>query len=472
MGSHDASSDSDEEEQAIELGPLHAIAGTESPLFREDGQKSDSSGVLYVVAPHNNNNQGGTMHHASRLVRADDSFHDDDDNDDNESLIEDEDPSIWDDAKDVLQLGAPIFVCMLSYVGMKTTDTVLLGHVSASALSASALSDLWTMSTGVLFEGRVLGVLCGQAVGAGNPKLAGIYLQVSYVWLSALSVFVVVAWNVTEYVWLASGQPADLARDAGYYSRILSLSIPGRVAFSQLSQFFLSQRIFRPEVTSSIFAMSLNLVLGLFFVLGVGLPGFDGLGFRACPWVTTAAEYGPFFFFWIVFCHYQQLHTTCWGGWSREDITKERMWSFAKLYFPAALSVSSDFWRMGVVGWVAAKLGQVEVGIFTISYRIMWITLVMVGSLSSATSIKMGILLGQGNWQRARQAVAIEKLLVTLGRTSEVFWMGFVARMAIGYAMLVLLYGYTAWKSDWVRYAEIAQERSEVPADADDDAKT
>jgi MATE family multidrug resistance protein len=368
---------------------------------------------------------------------------------------------------------------------IKTTDTVLLGHVSTEALSASALSDLWTMSTGVLFEGRVLGVLCGQAVGAGNPKLAGIYLQVSYVWLSVLSVLVVVAWNVTEYVWLAFGQPADLARDAGYYSRILSLSIPGRVAFSQLSQFFLSQRIFRPEVSSSIFAMSLNLVLGLFFVLGIpSLGNFHGLGFRACPWVTTAAEYGPFFFFWIVFCHYQQLHAPCWGGWSRQEITKERMWSFAKLYFPAALSVSSDFWRMGVVGWVAAKLGQVEVGIFTISYRIMWITLVMVGSLSSATSIKMGLLLGQGNWQRARQAgyvgifvslfiissisctmlhqlpffvtiftrdetflahfeatrwpfvatlflmnfsVAIEKLLVSLGRTSEVFWMGFVA---------------------------------------------
>ena len=34
---------------------------------------------------------------------------------------------------------------------MKTTDTALLGHVSARALSAAALSDLWTMCTGVYY---------------------------------------------------------------------------------------------------------------------------------------------------------------------------------------------------------------------------------------------------------------------------------------------------------------------------------
>ena len=42
---------------------------------------------------------------------------------------------------------------------MKTTDTALLGHVSADALAAAALSDLWTMCTAVLIQGRILSVL-------------------------------------------------------------------------------------------------------------------------------------------------------------------------------------------------------------------------------------------------------------------------------------------------------------------------
>lgn len=63
------------------------------------------------------------------------------------SLVDEEedDPTLLQDAKDTLFLGVPIFLAMLSWVGMKTTDSALLGHVSADALAAAALSDLWTM---------------------------------------------------------------------------------------------------------------------------------------------------------------------------------------------------------------------------------------------------------------------------------------------------------------------------------------
>jgi len=62
------------------------------------------------------------------------------------SLVDEEDDqSLLQDAKDTLVLGVPIFLAMLSWVGMKTTDSALLGHVSADALAAAALSDLWTM---------------------------------------------------------------------------------------------------------------------------------------------------------------------------------------------------------------------------------------------------------------------------------------------------------------------------------------
>lgn len=76
--------------------------------------------------------------------------------------------TILDDIYDTIRLGLPIFMAMLSWVGMKTTDSALLGHVSADALAAAALSDLWTMVTGVLIQARVLSVLCGAAVGAGK----------------------------------------------------------------------------------------------------------------------------------------------------------------------------------------------------------------------------------------------------------------------------------------------------------------
>ena len=58
--------------------------------------------------------------------------------------------NILEDIIDTFHLAVPIFISRVSYVGLKTTDTALLGHVSGKALSAAALSDLFTICTAVL----------------------------------------------------------------------------------------------------------------------------------------------------------------------------------------------------------------------------------------------------------------------------------------------------------------------------------
>lgn len=70
-----------------------------------------------------------------------------------------------------------VYIISLSHYDHSMTYVIVFycieGHLSQDALAASALSDLWTMATSVLLSGRILGVLIGGAVGAGNPKLAG-----------------------------------------------------------------------------------------------------------------------------------------------------------------------------------------------------------------------------------------------------------------------------------------------------------
>eukprot|EP00934_Nitzschia_sp_Nitz4_P005498 Nitzschia sp. Nitz4//scaffold378_size14206//7680//9369//NITZ4_008950-RA/size14206-snap-gene-0.7-mRNA-1//1//CDS//3329549696//5488//frame0 len=447
-------------------------------------------------------------------------------------------PSLVEDAWDTLLIGVPIFISRLSFVGMKTTDSALLGHVSQEALSASALSDLWTMCSQVLINGRILGVLVGGAVGAGNPKLAGIYLQVSLVILSGLAVIVFIAWNMTEFVWLKFGSDPQISQMAGYYASTLSSAIPAILIFGQLSQFFSAQRIMHPEVVSASVGLALNLVLGLVFVLGFPIPGFNGYQFWACPIVTASVSYFGLFTLFVVYIWIQQLHAPAWGGWNWNEVTWDRIATFCKLYFPAAMSSASDFWRVGVIGAMAARLGEVEVAV------IMWIALTMVGALAGASAINMTMRLGKNDPYGARQAgyvgialstfilvlvsagilirsdwfgriftndeefltmfdecslpftltlffmnfsVTVEVVLYSMGRTSELFWMGFVASwfgqvpgvfllttywrsdlvglysgMALGYFGLCILYGALALRSDWVEQARLAQTRSET----------
>jgi len=413
--------------------------------------------------------------------------------------------TVLEDAIDILGLAVPIFITSFSWVGKKTTDTGLLGHLNQEALAASALSDLWTMTTSVLLSGRILGVLVGGAVGAGNPKLAGIYLQVSYVVLFALSIFVFLAWNVTEQVWLWFGSDPEISRMAGYYARVLSFSIPGQIAFGQLSQYFSSQRIMHPEVNASSMGLVANLVFGLIFVLGWPIPGFEGFGFAACPIVTSAITYVQLAFVLVVYVFYQKLHEECWPGFKFSEITWVRIKTFSDLYFPAALSSSSDFWRVAVIGSVAANLGEVEVAVFNTAYRIMWIALIFVVSISAAASINMSIRLGKNDPKGAKQAgeisigmamcvlfllvslillknrwfgliftndeeflelfaecafpfsislffmnmsVVIERIPYTMGRTKEVFWMGFIASWAGQVPAVLFLTKY--WRNDLI----------------------
>lgn len=146
--------------------------------------------------------------------------------------------------------------------------------------------------------------------------------------------------------------------------------------------------------------------------------------------------------------------------------------------------MASDFWRVAVVGAIAASLGELEVAVFNTSYRIMWIVLIMVNAFSSAAGIKMSQRLGNMDPKGAKQAgevgillsflvltaiiggvylearafglifthdeeflelfegtrlpfcctlflmnmsVAIERIPYSMGRTKEVFWMGLIA---------------------------------------------
>jgi MATE family multidrug resistance protein len=246
-----------------------------------------------------------------------------------------EDDGIWSDVKDTFFLGIPIFLSMLSWTAMKTTDSALLGHVSADALAAAALSDLWTMSTGVLIQGRVLGILVGAAVGAGNPKLGGIYLQVSLVILGSILFVVFGCWWVTERVWLAFGSDPTIAHMAGFYARVLAFSLPAQLVFSQISQFFSSQKIMHPEVNATAAAVAANLILGLVFVLGIPVPGWRGFGFAACPVVTLLVVYVQLLVMWYVYIHKKRLHEPCWDGWSLREITWSRIRVFCELYIPA-----------------------------------------------------------------------------------------------------------------------------------------
>ena len=161
---------------------------------------------------------------------------------------------------------------------MKAIDTALLGHLSEEGTqypSAVAASDLWTSSTGVMIQGRVLAMFVGQAVGAGTPEMCGVWLQVSLACLVPLAVIPMILWcTMTSSILPIITADTSLVSPGTLYAGILALGIPGRVIYSQVSQYLTARHVMYPTTVSALVAMVTNLGLGLFFILG--LPQLSG----------------------------------------------------------------------------------------------------------------------------------------------------------------------------------------------------
>eukprot|EP01062_Namystynia_karyoxenos_P005879 TRINITY_DN12031_c0_g1_i1.p1 TRINITY_DN12031_c0_g1~~TRINITY_DN12031_c0_g1_i1.p1 ORF type:complete len:533 (+),score=119.83 TRINITY_DN12031_c0_g1_i1:56-1600(+) len=308
-------------------------------------------------------------------------------------------PSFAEESAWIFRQAAALFISQVSWVAMKSTDSAVLGHVGTRYLSASSVSDFWTMSTGVFIQGRVLGTFCGNAYGAGNYALVGVWLQVSYAVLAVILIPVLALWLLTEPLLKLVGEDDQISGDAGYYAMVLAAALPVRILFSQVTQFFTAQGLTKPAAQAAPIIMFLNLVLGIVVVLGWPIPHWGGLGFKACPVITAGLEYLQILLVWYVFCHRQRLHEKCWTGWSWECIKHDnysRVKRYLRMYVPAAFSIASDFWRMAFIGGVATWIGKDEAAVFNTSYRILWIALIFVGAVVGAVGIKLGQQLGKG----------------------------------------------------------------------------
>jgi Na+-driven multidrug efflux pump len=314
--------------------------------------------------------------------------------------------------------------------------------------------------------------------------------------------------------------------------------------------------------------------------LGLGRPRSKPF-FEACPIVTLVVTYGQLIFMYLVYIHIECLHKECWPGWNTAEITWGRIKTYSELYFPSALSSASDFWRVAVIGGVAARMGEQEVAVYNTAYRITWLSIVFVVAMAGASSTIMCLRLGRNDPSGARQAgyvgvgmsftvlvvlsifilvksrwfgliftndedflllfeeasvpftaflffmdatLVLEQIPYTMGRTRDVFWMGFTASwgfqvpavvlltrhwrddlvglytgMAIGNFLLTIIYSFVvvrrsvsveikelssphvfllqaapplnvepkcriSFRSDWVKYAELTQLRSESTA--------
>src|SRR5688500_19561696 len=109
----------------------------------------------------------------------------------------------------MLRLAVPVVIIQVGMMAMGVVDTVMVGHISAQALAAVALGNLYFFTLAVFAMGTlmVLDPVVAQAVGAGETPAIARAVQRGIIIASLLTVPAVILLVLAGPVFRFLGQP-------------------------------------------------------------------------------------------------------------------------------------------------------------------------------------------------------------------------------------------------------------------------
>ncbi|TMW65197.1 hypothetical protein Poli38472_009364 [Pythium oligandrum] len=243
-------------------------------------------------------------------------------------------------------------------IALESIDSAFLGHIGAEALAASSLAIVWTNVPlmGVWAGASALVTLCGQAWGAKNGELAGIWLQMGLVITSILMIPVFIWYWCLGFVLGASTDDQEVVTLGIRFARILSFSIWPSLVYACVRLYFQSVGIMAP--TTVVGTISIGVTVAANYILIYGAFGWGGMGFDGSPLATVIASWFQPIALISYAVVYKKMHLQAWGGWDFKAFTPERIKTFLGIAIPVASNSLVSNLANSAMSLIAAKLGS------------------------------------------------------------------------------------------------------------------
>ncbi|MCL7046820.1 hypothetical protein MKW94_006482, partial [Papaver nudicaule] len=231
---------------------------------------------------------------------------------------------VWVESKKLWYIVGPAIFSRLSTYSMMVITQAFAGHLGNLELAAVSLSTtvIFGFSFGLLLGmASALETLCGQAYGAKQYHMLGVYMQRSWVVLTICAILLLPLYIFTTPILKLLGQPDDLAELTGLVT-IWMIPLPFALAF-----LFPLQRFLQCQLKTAIIAWVCFVVLLLHIFLNwlvVYKLGFGVVG------AAVLSNVSWWLIFWGLFCYI--VCGGCpetWTGFSMEAFSG--LWEFFKL---------------------------------------------------------------------------------------------------------------------------------------------
>ena len=318
----------------------------------------------------------------------------------------------------LLRLAIPIVAVQVGTMLMGVVDTIMVGHLSARALAAVALGNLYFWGCAIFGMGVIMALdpVIAQAVGARDEVAVTRGFQRGLLLAVLLTVPTSIALLFVAPVLGALHQSEEVVPLATAYALVCIPGVFPFLAFIVQRQTLQAMERVRPIVITMIVANLTNVVLN--WILIFGKLGAPALGVAGAAWATSISRWVMVIALFLVAWPALRPHL---APLRRDTFAVAPLRRMAALGAPIGVQFQLEYGIFAVVGLIMGTIGTVPLAAHQVALNIASFTFMVPMGIAAAAAVLVGHAVGRGDAMEARHAAAAALLS----------GVGFMALMAI-----------------------------------------
>ncbi|MBL8597704.1 MAG: MATE family efflux transporter [Devosia sp.] len=293
-------------------------------------------------------------------------------------------------------LAWPLIIAQLARSALFTTDVIVLGRLGADYVAAGALANALFICVQLFGIGVVGAVapLAAQALGAKDRRTVRRTVR-SGIWLAIVLAIVLfpLAWNIGPiYRWM--GQDPELIALAEIFVHAAIWLLPPAFVFMALQSFLNAHGDTRAVLLITVGGVVVNLAAN--YALVFGHWGFPALGIMGSGLATSVVNYAMLAFaigYIQLNRRFRRYHI--WHNFFRFDW--ERFFTLIKIGLPIGFMLLAEVALFTTASLLQGWLGKDELAAHSVALTIASLAFMVPLGLSQATTVRVGIALGEKN---------------------------------------------------------------------------
>ncbi|KAL6614440.1 hypothetical protein ACP70R_036710 [Stipagrostis hirtigluma subsp. patula] len=307
-----------------------------------------------------------------------------------------------DECKSLWSVAGPVILTSVFQFLLGFVTAAFVGHIGKVELAAVSIVNgvVEGLAYGLLLGmGSALETLCGQAVGAGQLQMLGVYMQRSWIICLATAVALLPLYVFTSPILRLLRQSPAISAVAGRYARWCAPQLFAYAVNFPIQKFYQAQSRVWVMAAISGAALGVHALLNWVVVarLGRGLVGAAVVG-DVSWWLVNAAQ-----FVYLVGGSFPEA----WTGFSRKAFAS--LGGFVRLSIASAVMLCLEMWYYTAVLILVGCLKNPEIQVGAISICMnyqLWTLMVAVG-FNAAVSVRVSNELGANHPKAAKFSVVV-----------------------------------------------------------------